>query len=100
MKSYFKASLFCLGTLLFLFASCSKDFLNKEPFDSLVPSSFFQTEKDLELYTTSFYQRMLPTGLSVVTADEMGEYSSKASSPQFIAGSYSSVNEGSWSWTN
>lgn len=81
-------------------SSCSKDFLDKEPFDKLVPSSFFQTDKDLELYTTSFYQRQLPAGLAVVQADEMGEYTSKNISPTFIAGSYSAVNEGSWNWTD
>ena len=80
--------------------ACKKDFLDKEPFDKLVPNSFFNTEKDLELYTTSFYQRMLPTGLAVAQSDEMGDYTSKSNSSNFIAGSYSSVNQGSWSFTN
>lgn len=85
------------GTTLLL-SACSKDFLDKEPLDKLVPNSFFNTEKDLELYTNSFYQRMLPTGLAVVQADEMGEFTSKSNSSNFIAGSYSSVNQASWSW--
>ncbi|WP_018628195.1 RagB/SusD family nutrient uptake outer membrane protein [Niabella aurantiaca] len=85
---------------LFLFSSCSKNFLDKEPFDKLVPQSFFNTEKDLNLYTNSFYQRMLPSALAVTTEDEWGDYTSKNQSPQFIAGSYTSVNEPSWSWTN
>lgn len=78
--------------------SCS-EFLETEPFDKLVPNTFFQTEKDLELYVNSFYQRMLPDGLSVVQSDEMGDFTSKNQSPTFIAGSYSSVNEGAWNWT-
>ncbi len=82
------------------FGSCKKDFLDKEPFDKLVPSSFFNTEQDLDLYTTSFYQRMLPSGLEVVQADEMGEYTSKSNSSNFIAGSFTSVNQGSWSFTD
>jgi len=82
-----------------LFSSC-KDFLETEPVDKLVPTTFFEKEEDLELYTNSFYQRMLPGGLEVVQADEMGEYTSKNQSPSYIAGSYTSVNEGAWNWTD
>jgi hypothetical protein len=84
-------------TILF---SCNKDFLEKSPMDKLVPANFFTTEKDLDLYTTSFYQRMLPAGLSIVQDDEMGDYTSKSLSPTYIAGAYSAINEGSWNWTN
>ncbi len=89
-----------MGALLLLLTACSDRFLDKEPMDSLVPNTFFNNERDLNLYTNSFYQRMLPTGLAVVSEDGMGDYTSKTSSPQFIAGSYSSVNEPSWNWTN
>lgn len=92
-------SALAIGATLLL-GACQKEFLNKEPFDKLVPNSFFNTEKDLDLYTTSFYQRMLPTGLEVVQADEMGEYTSKSNSSNFIAGSFTSVNQGSWSFTD
>ncbi len=90
------AGLFAVASL----GSCKKDFLEKKPLDKLVPDNFFKTKEDLELYTTSFYQRMLPTGLAIVQDDEMGEYTSKNQSPTFIAGSYSPVNEGAWNWTN
>ncbi|SEL81690.1 Starch-binding associating with outer membrane [Olivibacter domesticus] len=80
-------------------SACS-NFLEKEPFDKLVPSSFFKTEADLNLYTTSFYQRFIPTGLAIVQADEMGEYTSKNNSPTFIAGNYSSVDQGAWNWAD
>jgi len=83
----------------FLFFSC-EDFLNSEPFDKLVPATFFQTEDDLRLYANSFYQRGLPDGLSVVQSDEMGDYTSKIQSPKFIAGSYDSGDEGAWSWSD
>ncbi len=86
--------------ILILGLGACSDFLDKEPFDQLTPGTFFKTEKDLQLYTNSFYQRMIPNGLNVVTSDEMGEYTSKSNSPAFIAGSYSSVNEPSWNWTN
>ena len=96
-----KSFLVLLANLAMLatFVSCN-EFLETEPFDKLVPNTFFQSEKDLELYTNSFYQRMLPTGLAVVQSDELGEFTSKNQSPTFIAGSYSSVNEGAWNWTN
>ena len=90
------AGLFAVASL----GSCKKDFLEKKPLDKLVPDNFFKTKEDLELYTTSFYQRMLPTGLAIVQEDEMGDYTSKNQSPTFIAGSYSPVNEGAWNWTN
>lgn len=82
-----------------LLISC-ETFLDTEPVDKLVPNTFFKTEKDLELYTTSFYQRMLPGGLEVVQQDEMGDFTSKNQSPAFIAGAYSSVDEPSWNWTD
>lgn len=81
-------------------SGCSKNFLEKEPFDKLVPGSFFTTEKELELYTNSFYERMIPSALSVATADEMGDYTSKANSPSFIAGTFTPVNQPVWSWTD
>lgn len=80
-------------------ASCT-DMLDISPVDKLYPNNYFKTETELELYTNSFYQRMIPGGLTVVNRDEMGDFTSKNSSPTFIAGSYSSINEGKWNWTN
>lgn len=96
MKNIYKilTALFLLGLV-----SC-EDFLDTEPVDKLVPATFFQSEKDLELYATSFYQRMLPGGLEVVQADEMADYTSKNQSPAYIEGSYTSVNEPAWNWTD
>lgn len=91
------SKIFILTVLAGLSGSCS-DFLETEPVDKLVPTAFFEKEEDLELYTNSFYQRMLPGGLAVVQADEMGEYTSKNQSPAYIAGSYTSVNEDAWEW--
>lgn len=95
-----KKNIIYIGTALALIASsCGKEFLNKEPFDKLVPSSYFNTEADLELYANSFYQDFIPSGLAIVQADEMGDYTSKNNSPSFIAGNYSSVDQGMWNWT-
>ncbi|RXK81456.1 RagB/SusD family nutrient uptake outer membrane protein [Filimonas effusa] len=90
------AVIICVVTAL----SCTKDFLNKEPFDKLVPASFFSTEAELKLYANSFYEKAVPTGLSVAIADEMGDYTSKSNSPAFIAGSFSAVDQAAWSWSD
>lgn len=93
--------IFNLITILsVIYLSSCEDFLTSEPIDKLVPSTFFQTEKDLELFANSFYQRGIPDGLSVVQADEMGDYTSKIQSPKFIAGAYDSGDVGSWSWSD
>ena len=86
-------------TTLICLISCT-DFLDLSPVNKLSPGDFFKSETDLELYTNSFYQTMLPGGLTVVNRDEMGDFTSKNSSPTFIAGAYSSVNEGKWNWSN
>lgn len=91
-----KIILFAITTLTLV--SCD-DFLETEPFDKLVPNTFFATEKDLELYTTSFYQQMLPSADAATQGDGMADYSSITQSSNFISGNYSSVNEGSWNWT-
>lgn len=95
-----KALSLTLLSLLGLMTSCNKDFLEKEPFDKLVPSSFFNKQEDLELYSNSFYQTMVPSGLSVAIADEMGDFTSKSNSPTFIAGNFTPVDQASWSWTD
>lgn len=89
---------YILAILILLLASSCKGFLDREPIDDLIPGSFFKNEKELELYANSFYQRMIPNGLDVVTSDGMGDYTSKNNSPTFISGSYSPVNEGPWNW--
>lgn len=96
-KIFIYLTIFLSGS--FVLSSC-EDFLNSEPVDKLVPGTFFLSEKDLELYSNSFYQRGLPSGLQIAQADEMGEYTSKNQSPSFIAGAFSSVDEPSWNWSN
>lgn len=93
--------IFNLVTILtVVYLSSCDDFLTSEPIDKLVPGTFFQTEKDLALFSNSFYQRGIPDGLSVVQADEMADYTSKIQSPKFIAGAYDSGDVGSWNWSD
>lgn len=46
-------------TLLYLL-SCSKDFLNREPMDSVDANNFFKTASDLQIFTNGFYSRLAP----------------------------------------
>lgn len=97
MNSIIRNSIF--GLAAFTLSACSKDFLDREPFDKLVPNTYFTSETDLQLYANSFYQQFIPAGLAIVQADEMGEYTSKNNSPKFIAGNFSAVDQGAWSWS-
>lgn len=47
---------FYIGALIFLFSSCSKDFLDKAPEDSINTSNFFQTESDAISAINGAYQ--------------------------------------------
>lgn len=89
----------CVLSALICLASCT-DFLDLSPINKLSPEDYFKSETELELYANSFYQTMLPSGLSVVNRDGMGDFTSKTSSPTFIAGAYSPVNEEKWDWTS
>ena len=79
--------------------SCS-NFLETEPFDKLVPNTFFKTETDLQLYTNSFYQQLLPSADAATQGDGMADYSSITQSSNFISGNYSSIDEAAWNWTS
>lgn len=45
---------------MFLFISCSKDFLNKEPTDAIDAGSFFKTAGQLQVFVNGFYSRLAP----------------------------------------
>lgn len=49
-----------LPLFLFLWTSCSKDFLNREPLTSVNANNFFKTASDLQIYTNGFYSKLAP----------------------------------------
>ncbi len=49
-----------LPIFLFLWTSCSKDFLNREPLTSVNANNFFKTASDLQIYTNGFYSKLAP----------------------------------------
>ena len=46
--------------IVLAFGSCSEDFLERYPLDSLSPDQYFRTSNDLKLYANSFYP-LLPS---------------------------------------
>lgn len=84
--------LFCIVT----FYSCN---LDRFPSDKINPKTFFETDKELNLYTLSFYE-MLPTGEDIYKKDgELSDYFATSSSPNsFINGNYTANDASGWDW--
>ena len=83
-----------------LFASCSDDFLQRNPTKSVTDSNFFNSETELELYSNGFYS-YVPGGTDLMATDftasdniEVSTYSA------FLAGVRTvPASGGGWSWT-
>lgn len=73
--------------------------LDRFPIDKINPNTFFKTDKDLELYTLSFYE-MLPTGEEQYKKDgELSDYFATSTSPHlFINGNYTALDVDGWDW--
>lgn len=81
-----------------LISSCKKDFLDKSPKSSIEPGKFFNTEKDLEIYTNGFYA-YLP-GTSVYT-DDWNSDNVESSNSDLVAGRLitpTSAGDAGWTW--
>ena len=57
MKINIKYSIVIL-VLATLFTACKDDFLERYPQSEISPQQFFNTEKDLELFTNGFYSAL------------------------------------------
>lgn len=66
-KTINTTSLFFLifSVLTGLLSSCNKDFLDREPLSQLSPNSSFSSASELQLYTNSFYNDVIPAGTSL-----------------------------------
>ena len=89
-----KITLYILFAMLL--AACD---LDKYPVDKINPDTFFETEKDLNLYVMSFYE-MLPEGEDIYKADgELSDYFATSTSPDlFINGNYTAQDATGWDW--
>ena len=81
----------CLGL-----ASCD-DLLEKEPIHQLNASTFFSNENDLRVYSYSFYDYGLPSVDGIAKGDHTSDYTAMNTPSSFIAGSWSSEDQGGWS---
>ncbi|MBZ4187972.1 RagB/SusD family nutrient uptake outer membrane protein [Niabella beijingensis] len=90
--------------VLFIFLSgflvqCKKGFLDRTPQSEIIPEIFFNTEKDLELYTNSFYGNtaVIPNAEGVYNEDDDNVI--KNSLNDFLTGKrVVPVSGGSWNW--
>lgn len=91
MKKY----LMIIAAAALAFASC--DMLDKAPQSEMSPESYFKTEQDLELFSNTFYNNLLPKSPYGYQSDH---YVKQTMSDELHGGSYRIVpNSGSgWSW--
>lgn len=95
-----KRNLIFILVIPLLFASCSDDFLQRNPTKSVTDSNFFNSETELELYSNGFYS-YVPGGTDLMATDftasdniEVSTYSA------FLAGVRTvPASGGGWSWT-
>ncbi|MEC5146160.1 RagB/SusD family nutrient uptake outer membrane protein [Chitinophaga sp. 212800010-3] len=83
---------------LAILSSCAKDYLDRSPISQIEPGKFFNTEKDLEIYTNGFYT-YLP-GSSVFQADGSSD-NVECSNSALIAGKLplpNSAGDADWTW--
>ena len=91
MKKY----LIILAAAALAFVSC--DLLDKAPLSEMSPESYFKTEQDLQLFSNTFYNNLLPKSPYGYQSDH---YVKQTMSDELHGGTYRVVpNSGSgWSW--
>ena len=85
--------LFLAGSLAF--TGCD-DLLEKDPIHELNASTFFNSENDLKIYSYSFYNNGLPSVNRIAKADGTSDYAAINTPSSFIAGAWSSEDQGGW----
>lgn len=91
MKKY----LMIIAAAALAFASC--DMLDKKPLSEMSPESYFKTEQDLQLFSNTFYNNLLPKSPYGYQSDH---YVKQTMSDELHGGSYRIVPESGsgWSW--
>lgn len=86
--------------LLFgLLSSCNKDFLDREPLSQLSPNNSFNSASELQLYTNSFYNDLIPSGTSLYNQTIDNVITNTVSST--ITGDRTvPVSGGGWGWSD
>lgn len=92
-----KKILLILSVVIAVMSSCKKNFLDREPLSQLSPNSSFNSESQLRLYTNSFYDAVLPSGVSLY--DEGVDNIVKSDLSETLTGDRTvPVSGGGWSW--
>lgn len=93
-----KYNLILLAILAGVLSSCNKDYLDRQPESDISPDAFFRSEKDLELYTNSFY-RAIPSAEGVYNEDI--DNIVKQTLPAEVIGNRTvPVSGGGWTWSD
>lgn len=82
------------------FISCKDDFLERYPQSEISPQLFFNTEKDLELYTNSFYASL--PGDGIFTADFSSDNVNVSAIDEVVTGRrrvFTDAASAGWTWT-
>lgn len=82
------------------FIACKKDFLERYPQSEISPQLFFNTEKDLELYTNSFYASL--PGENIFTADFSSDNVDVSAIDEVVTGRrrvFTDAASAGWTWT-
>lgn len=86
--------------LNFLFFPSCDDFLQRDQFDAISSFAYFKQEKDLELYSNGFLNKMMPDYGSVAYGDDTSDYISNQRLSAFLSGGWNADRQGGWSWGN
>ncbi|MGX5817227.1 RagB/SusD family nutrient uptake outer membrane protein [Chitinophaga lutea] len=92
--------IFFLLLAVCLASACQKDFLERYPQSDISPQLFFNTEKDLELYTNSFYASL--PGETIFTADFSSDNVNVSAIDEVVAGRrrvFTDAASAGWTWT-
>ncbi len=88
-------SIIVIGTGILMAGGCSK-FLDREPLSEISPNSFFRSEKDLKLYTNSFYS-VIPSAEGIYNEDI--DNIVKTTLPDVVTGKrIVPTSGGGWDW--
>lgn len=74
---------------------CNNDFMDRYPATSISPETFFKTDKDLELYTNTYYEYVNPYFTDYVS-DNFASYSEVHENNNLIRGSINAETVGGW----
>lgn len=85
--------------IFFSLTGCKK-ILELKPIDKLTPSEAFSSERDLNLYTNSFYNA-LPDAKSIFSADQLSDYASVNSVSTYLQpNGFTPVLASGWDWSD